>query len=99
MGRPRSPERRENQLISMAYDLAEQQIRNGTASAQVISHFLKLGSTKDRLEREILVEQRKLVSAKAESYESMKTQEELYANALSAMRRYNGMEDPMTDEE
>lgn len=85
-----TPEARENQLIALAYDVAEEQLRNGTASAQVISHFLKLGSTNGRLERDILSEQKKLVKAKTENLESAKRTEELYKNALDAMKQYGG---------
>lgn len=85
-----TPEARENQLIAMAYDAAEEQLRNGTASSQVITHFLKLGSTSGRLERDILSEQKKLVKAKTENLESAKRTEELYKNALDAMRQYGG---------
>lgn len=88
--RATSPSARENQLVAMAYDLAEKQLREGTASSQVISHFLKLGSTSGRLEQDILSEQKKLIKAKTENLESTKKQEELYTNALNAMRRYSG---------
>lgn len=89
----KTPEERENQMISLAVDLAEQQLRNGTASAQVITHYLKLGSTKEKLEKDILKNQAKLIEAKTEALESAKRMEELYANALSAMREYSGRED------
>lgn len=85
-----SPEARENQLISLAVDLAEQQLRDGTASSQVITHYLKLGSTKERIEKEILEKQKELISAKTESLQSQKRVEELYANALTAMQTYSG---------
>lgn len=85
-----SPEARENQMIALAVDLAEKQLREGTASAQVISHYLKLGSSKGRAEREIDEENIKLLRAKTEALQSQKRTEELYAEALSAMRRYSG---------
>lgn len=85
-----SPEARENQLISMAIDLAEKQLEEGTASSQVITHFLKLASSKERIEKEILEEQKKLIEAKTESIQSAKRVEELYRNALDAMRSYGG---------
>ncbi len=85
-----TPEARENQMIYLATELAEQQLRDGTASSQVITHFLKLGSTKEKLEQEILAEQKKLISAKTEQLESAKRIEELYANAINAMREYGG---------
>ena len=56
-----TPEARENQLISLAVDLAEKQLQEGTASSQVITHYLKLGSTKERIEREILEKQKELI--------------------------------------
>lgn len=85
-----SQEARENQLISLAVNLAEQQLREGTASAQVITHYLKLGSTKERLEKEMMQEQKKLLEAKTEALQSAKHVEELYSNALNAMRSYSG---------
>lgn len=85
-----TPEGRENQLVSLAMDLAEKQIREGTATSQVISHFLKLGSTVQRLEKEKLEKENELLRAKTEALESDKKREELYAEAIAAMRRYNG---------
>ena len=85
-----SPEARENQLVSMAIDLAETQLLNGTASAQVITHYLKLGSTKERIEKEILLKQKDLIDAKTQSLQSAKKIEELYTSALEAMRNYSG---------
>ena len=85
-----TPEARENQLIYLATELAEQQLRDGTASSQVITHYLKLGSTKERIEKEILVKQKELISAKTEALQSAKRIEELYANAISAMKQYSG---------
>ena len=85
-----SPEARENQLISLAVDLAEQQLRDGTASSQVITHYLKLGSTKERIEKEILEKQKELIEAKTQSLQSAQRIEELYMNALDAMRNYSG---------
>ena len=86
-------EGRENQLISLAVDLAEQQLIDGTASSQVISHYLKLGSTKERLEKEILEKQKDLLVAKTESIQSAKRVEALYKNALDAMKNYGGRDD------
>ena len=89
-----SPEARENQLISAAIDLAERQILDGTASSQVITHFLKLGSQREKLERERLEEENKLLKAKTKQIESMKRIEELYADAITAMKNYSGNGDP-----
>ena len=85
-----SPEARENQLIYLATELAEQQLKEGTASSQVITHYLKLGSTKERIEKEILEKQKELITAKTEALQSAKRIEELYQNAIAAMRRYGG---------
>jgi len=85
-----TPEARENQMISLAMDLAEQQLRDGTASSQLITEFVKRGSTKARLEQEILEEQKELIEAKTQSLQSTQRIEELYANALDAMRNYSG---------
>lgn len=89
-----SPEARENQMISLAVDLAEQQLRDGTASSQVVTHFLKLGSMREKLERERLEEENKLLKAKTEALQSAKRVEELYTDALNAMRNYAGQGDP-----
>lgn len=88
-----TPEARENQLISLAIDLAEKQLLEGTASSQVISHFLKLGSTRERLEKERLEEENKLLRAKTEAIESAKDLRELYASAMNAMKAYSGDDD------
>ena len=85
-----TPEARENQMISLAVDLAEQQLRNGTASSQVITHFLKLGTTVAQLEKEKLEQENKLLQARTEALESTKRVEELYENAIKAMKKYSG---------
>ena len=85
-----TPEARENQLIFLATDLAEKQLREGTASSQVITHYLKLGSTRERLERERLESENKLLKAKTENLESQKNMEETYMKAIEAMKRYSG---------
>ncbi len=89
-----TPEARENQLISLAVDLVEQRLLDGTASSQETTHFLKLGSMKNRLEMEKLQEENKLLQAKTEALQSAKRVEELYSEAISAMRRYSGNGDP-----
>lgn len=85
-----TPEDRENQLISLAYDLAEKQIRAGTASSQVLTQFLKLGSTREKVEQEKLRNENALLATKKEIMESQKAVEALYAQALDAMRDYSG---------
>jgi hypothetical protein len=81
---------RESQLVSAAINLAERQLLEGTASSQVITHFLKLGSTRERLEQDRLRRENELLTAKVESMASAKRVEELYAAALDAMRSYAG---------
>lgn len=95
----RTPEARENQLVSLAVDLAERQLIEGTASSQVITHYLKLGSTKEKIEREILEKQKELITAKTENLQSAKRVEELYMNALNAMKNYSGQTTPSEDED
>lgn len=90
-------EGRENQLISLATDLAERQMRDGSASAQVITHFLKLGSTREELEQRRLEQENLLTSAKIAQLQSQQRIEELYSEALSAMRQYSGQ--PEDEEE
>ena len=85
-----TPEARENQLISLAVDLVEQRLLNGTASSQETTHFLKLGSMKNRLEMQKLQEENKLLQAKTDAMKSAKRVEELYSEAISAMRSYSG---------
>lgn len=92
-----TPEGRENQLISLAMDATEKRIRNGTASAQELVYFLKAGSPNTRHERAILKKQEELITAKTEALKSQKRVEELYANALYAMRRYSGNQDDLEE--
>ena len=94
-----TPEARENQLISLAVDLVEQRLIDGTASSQETTHFLKLGSIKNRLEMEKLEEENRLLKAKTESIQSQKRVEELYAEALNAMRSYAGQAGDNDDNE
>ena len=83
-----TPEARENQLISLAIDCAEKQLRDGTASAQVITHYLKLGSSREKIEKELLEKQKELMDAKKDSLQTAKKMEELYENAIRVMRSY-----------
>ena len=90
---PLTPEGRENQMISLAMDLAEQQLRDGTASSQLITEFVKRGSTKARIEKELLEKQRDLAAAKAESIKAADRLEELLPKVMKAMGRYRGEDD------
>lgn len=85
-----TPEAREQQLIGLAVDLVEKRLLEGTASSQEVTHFLKLASTREKMERDILREQAKLIKAKTQNLESVQEIKELYANALQAMRTYTG---------
>ena len=84
-----TPEGREDQMIAYAIDLAEQQLRNGTASSQVITHYLKLGSMKERQERQKLEEEIKLLKAKTEAIKSEQERNELYSQVIEAIRTYS----------
>lgn len=88
-----SIEGQENYLISLANNLAEQRLRDGTASSQEVTHFLKLGSVNARLEREKLIAENELLKAKAESLQSQKQSEVLYTEAIAAFRKYAGHDD------
>jgi DNA-binding ferritin-like protein len=85
-----TPEARENQLIALSVDLAEKQLRQGTASAQVLSHFLKLASSRERLEQDLIQERILLDKAKRENMASAERVEQLYGAAIDAMRAYSG---------
>lgn len=88
-----TPEAQESRCIAMAYTLAEQRLRDGTASSQETTHFLKLGSEKERLERDKLREENKLLQAKTEALKSQKNIEELYGQAIKALTDYAGKGD------
>lgn len=92
-----SPEARENQLISLAIDRVEQRIVDGTATSQELIHYLKLGSEKNRLEMEKLRKENELLTAKTQAIESAKDIQELYTNAIKAMKTYNGGDEEYED--
>jgi hypothetical protein len=79
-------------MVSLAVELAEKQLREGTASAQVVTHFLKLGSSRDRLEQEKLRNENELTRAKIDSYANAEDMKELYSKAMQAMSAYSGNE-------
>lgn len=87
-----TPEEEENQMISLAVSLARQKLMDGTASNQVITHYLRLGSTKEQLEKEKLRKENDLLVAKVQALESAKRDEELYERVLVALRKYSGSE-------
>ena len=84
-----TPEAREQQLVSLAVNLAEKQLLEGTASAAVITHYLKIASTRETIEREILEKQAKLIEAKAQNISKDRESEELAKAAIDAMKNYN----------
>ena len=84
-------------MIALAVDLAEKKLLDGTASSQVIVHYLKLGSTRERKENEMLDKQIELIDAKVQNLQSSKRTEELYADALNAMKKYSGQDDDNED--
>lgn len=94
-----SLENREQQMIALAVDLAEQQLRDGTASSQLITHYLKLATTREKIEQETMLANQKLIKAKVESLESASRIEELYSEAISAMKRYGGQSEPTVVED
>jgi len=94
-----TPEERELQLADSAYDLAEEQMLAGTASSQVITHFLKVGSSRERLEQERMRHEMELMEVKKEQLEGQKRVEALYGEALEAMRSYSGLGNGVIDGE
>lgn len=97
--RARSPERREQEMISLAEELAERKIRDGTASSQIIVHYLRLGTTRERLEKERIIEDTKLRRAKTESLDLAKRIEELYNDAIKSFGSYSGVFRKQEDDE
>lgn len=89
-----TPEEREAELIAAAVDLAHKQLREGTASSQVITHFLQLGTQKEKLQQERLALENKLIGAKTEAIEAQKDVKELYLRAMRAMVQYSGGDPP-----
>lgn len=93
-----TPEAREQQLVSLAVDLVEKRLLEGTASSQETTHFLKLATTKYKYETQILEKQRDLIVAKTEVMQSQKRSEELFEKAVKAFKGYSGQEDGDEDE-
>lgn len=87
-GKRLTPETRQNQLIALAYDLVEARLRNGTATSQETTHFLKMGSPRARLEEELLKKDCELREAKIENMEREKRIEALYEDAIAAVKDY-----------
>lgn len=92
-----SQEARENQLTALAEALAEKQMMEGTASSQVITYYLKLGSQREKLERDKLKSEVEMLRAKKEALESAQRIEELYSEAMKAVKTYRGENDGFDD--
>ncbi len=93
-----TPEARENQMIALAMDLVEERLRNGTASSQETTHFLKLATRSEKINQQLAEKDLELKEAKRQAIQSQARIEELYANALKAMQRYSGHEDDEIDD-
>ncbi len=93
-----SPEAREQQLISLAMDVAEEQMENGTASSQIITHYLKLGALKEQRELEKTEAEIKLMNAKIKALERSELIEELFKSALDSFKVYSGQTVTAEDE-
>jgi len=94
----RTPEARENQLIALAVDEAERQLRAGTASSQIVTHYLKLGTRKSQLECSVLEKKKELLTAQADAYKSAANIEKLYSEAMTMMRKYRGESDETSND-
>ncbi len=94
-----TPEEEENICINLATRLARKQLEEGTASSQIIAHYLKLGSSTERLEKKLKEKQVELMAAKTESLKSAKNMEALYLDAITAMRSYSGNINPSNEED
>ena len=86
-----TPEDREDQLISLAVDLAEQRLRDGTASNQLIAEIMKLGTTKERLQKEKLQRENEMLRAKTKALQAQEQSNQLYSQVLDAIRSYGGL--------
>lgn len=94
-----TPEARENQLIALAVDLVEQRLRDGTASSQETTHFLKLASQKNKMELERMKLENELIRAKTQSLKDAADMKTLYADAIAAMRRYGGHDEEIDEDD
>lgn len=94
-----TPEGRESQLVALAFDVVEQRLRDGTASAMETTHFLKLGSLRGQLEARRIESENLLLAAKVDQITSAKKMEELYGEAIAAMREYSGREPEYYDDD
>lgn len=91
------PIARENQMAALAMDLAEKKLRDGTASNQLIIHYLKAVSSKEVIEKEKLELEKQLLEAKREAIKASETRDVDYKNAIKAMRSYSGLDEEDED--
>jgi hypothetical protein len=92
-----SPEADENQLISLSIDAAKKMLIEGNAPTSIVLHYLKLATTRERMEREMMETQKELMEAKKQALESQAKVEQLYAEAMKAMQRYSGYGEETND--
>lgn len=88
-----TPNGRENQMISLAFDLVEQRLRDGTASSQETTHFLKLGTEQAKLEQKRMEAEIELAEAKRLALQSQEKMEQMISEAMDAFKRYSGHAD------
>lgn len=94
-----TPEGREQQMIALAINAAEKQLLDGTASSQVITHYLKLGTERERLERIKMEHEIALADAKAESLKTTQRLENMFAEFMSAYKTYSGEDDGLVEDD
>ena len=92
-----TPEARESQMIALAVDEAERQLRAGTASSQIVTHYLRLGTMKYKTECEVLKKKEELLTAQTDAYKSAANVEKLYSEAMEMMKKYRGESDETND--
>jgi hypothetical protein len=78
-------------MINLAMKLVEKRLLEGTASSAETTHFLKLATSKNELEKTKLEEENKLLRAKTETLQNAKHSEEMYGKVIAAMKKYNGL--------
>lgn len=93
----KTPEERESMLIAMSLSRIEQQIADGTVSSQVLTHFAKLGSSRERLEQERLRNENEVLRKKVQTMEAAVDVKNLMEDALAAFKGYSGQ--PFYDED
>ena len=85
-----TPEEQENRMISLAVELAEKQLRDGTAATPLINHYLRLATVKERKEVEKLALETELLKARTDQIGSAARSDQMYEKAINAFREYSG---------